>query len=53
MKIKHYEVAVVGAGHAGVESALAYSLSFTDFIPARLVRGSLEGKKYVRMKNSL
>lgn len=37
----------------GVESALAYSLNMSTFIPARLVPGSSSGKKYVKMKNSL
>ena len=38
---------------SGLESAIAYSLNMNAFIPARLVRGSLEGKKYIKMKNSL
>ena len=37
----------------GLESALAYSLSDLTFVPATLCRGSVGGRKYVRMKNSL
>ena len=35
------------------EAAIAYSLSDMPFFPAKLVKGSPEGKKYVKMKNSL
>ena len=38
---------------SGVESALALSFSEAPFLRARLVKGSPEGKKYVKMKNSL
>ncbi len=38
---------------SGVESALALSFSEAPFLRARLVKGSTEGKKYVKMKNSL
>jgi len=38
---------------SGLESALAYSFCMRSFIPARLVRGSAEGKSFVKMKNSL
>lgn len=38
---------------SGLESALAYSFNMSTFIPARLVKADLEGKKYVKMKNSL
>lgn len=38
---------------SGVESALAYSFSDAPFIRASLVKGSSDGKKYVKMKNSL
>lgn len=37
----------------GAESALAYVFSESIFIPTKLVRGSFEGKKYVKIKNSL
>ena len=37
----------------GVESALAYSFSDAKFIPAILIKGCTDGKKYVKMKNSL
>jgi predicted cytidylate kinase len=37
----------------GVEAALAHSFSDDVFFKARLVKGSPEGKKYVKMKNSL
>ncbi len=37
----------------GVESALAYSFAFSPFISAKLTTGTPEGKKYVKMKNSL
>lgn len=37
----------------GAEVALAYAFNMSAFVPARLVRGSAEGKKYVRMKNSI
>ena len=37
----------------GYESALAYSLAMNTYIPAKLVRGSADGKSYVKMKNSL
>lgn len=38
---------------AGLESALAYALSMSTFVPARLVAGSRGGREYVKMKNSL
>ena len=38
---------------SGVESALALSFSEAPFLRAKLVKGSPEGKKYVKMKNSL
>ena len=37
----------------GLESALAYSLSDSLFIPVTLISGEKEGRTYVRMKNSL
>ena len=37
----------------GIESALAYSFNMSTFIPVKLVRGSIDGRKYVQMKNSL
>ena len=37
---------------SGFESAMAYALSFSTFIPARLVKDMPEGE-YVKMKNSL
>lgn len=37
----------------GLESALAYSFNMSTFIPARLIKGTPEGKKYVKMRNSL
>ena len=37
----------------GLEAALAYSLNKRLFIPTTLTRGTADGKKYVRMKNSL
>lgn len=37
----------------GAESALAYAFDMRAFVPARLVQGSKEGRKFVRMKNSL
>jgi cytidylate kinase len=37
----------------GAESALAYAFNMCTHIPARLVRGSTEGHKYVKMKNSI
>ena len=36
-----------------IESALAYAFNLYTFVPSVLVDGSLEGKKYVKMKNSL
>ncbi len=38
---------------SGVEAALALSFSETPFLRAKLVKGSSDGKKYVKMKNSL
>ena len=38
---------------SGVEAALAQSFSEKPFIEVTLVKESAEGKKYVRMKNSL
>lgn len=38
---------------SGLESALAYSFNFETFIPVKIVEGSIEGKKYTKMKNSL
>ena len=38
---------------SGLESAIAYSLNMVGFIPVKLVRGSIDGKKYIKMKNSL
>lgn len=37
----------------GAESALAYIFSEATFIPARLVKRSSDGAKYVKIKNSL
>ncbi len=37
----------------GLESALAYSFNMNTFIPMRLVAGSIQGKEYAKMKNSL
>lgn len=37
----------------GIESALAYAFSLYTFVPARLVCASPDGRKYVKMKNSL
>ncbi len=37
----------------GTESALAHSLCFATFIPARLVKADLSGKKFVKMRASL
>ncbi len=37
----------------GLESALAYSFNMSTFIPATLVKENTDGKKYVKMKNSL
>ena len=37
----------------GTEAALAYALNFVSLVPVRLVEGKSEGKKYVRMKDSL
>lgn len=38
---------------AGYESALAYALNAATFIPCKIVRGQIAGRKYVKMKNSL
>ncbi len=38
---------------SGLESALAYSFNMNTFIPVRLVEGSIEGKEYTKIKNSL
>ena len=38
---------------SGVESALALSFSESPFFGVKLVKGSSDGKKYVKMKNSL
>lgn len=38
---------------SGLESAIAYSLNMEAFIPARLVKGDVGEKKYIKMKNSL
>jgi len=38
---------------SGLESAVAYSLNMEAFIPTRLVRADIDGKKYIKMKNSL
>ena len=38
---------------SGAEAALARSFGDEVFFRARLVKGSSEGKKYVKMKNSL
>ena len=38
---------------SGVESALAYGFTMSDFVPCRLVCGAPTGKKYVKMRNSL
>ena len=43
------EFCVVGS----VEAALAHALSMHTFVPVCLVRGSADGRKYVKMKNSL
>ena len=37
----------------GVECAIAYSLCDMTFVPCTLVKGTPDGKEYVRMKNSL
>jgi len=37
----------------GYESALAYSLAMSTYVPVRLVTGDSTGKTYVKMKNSL
>jgi cytidylate kinase len=37
----------------GLESALAYAFSMRTFLPARLVKQVTEGRKYVKMQNSL
>ena len=37
----------------GVEAVLAHSFNMETFIPARLVRGTAEGKKFVKLKGSL
>ena len=38
---------------SGLESAIAYSLNMAGFIPVKLVRGDIGGKKFIKMKNSL
>ncbi len=38
---------------SGVESALAYAFNMNTFIPCSLVRASLGGRKFVKMKNTL
>lgn len=38
---------------SGLESALAYSFNMNTFIPAKLISGEPENKKYTKMKNSL
>ncbi len=37
----------------GIESALAYAFNLYTYLPTTLIKGSCEGKKYVKMKNSL
>ncbi len=37
----------------GLESALAYSFNMETFIPLKLVRADVDGRKYTKMKNSL
>jgi cytidylate kinase len=37
----------------GIESALAYAFNLYTFVPVTLVKGKSDGKKYVKMKNSL
>ena len=38
---------------SGIESALAYAFNLYTFVPVTLVSGNTDGKKYVKMKNSL
>ena len=38
---------------SGSESALAYALNMHTFIPAKLTKGSVQGRKYVKIKNSI
>ena len=35
------------------ESALAYVFMWSTYVPCKLVKGTLDGKKYVKMQNSL
>ena len=37
----------------GLESALAYAINMYSFVPAKLVKGAVGGRKYVKMKNSI
>ena len=37
----------------GYESALAYALNMYSFIPARLIKSDVAGRKYVKIKNSI
>ena len=37
----------------GLESALAYAFNMETFVPARLVKGEVGDRSYVKMKNSL
>ena len=37
----------------GIESALAYAFNLYTFVPVTLIKGKSDGKKYVKMKNSL
>ena len=37
----------------GVEAALAHALAMKTFIPVRLIPGTKDGRKFVKMKNSL
>lgn len=38
---------------SGAEVALAYAFNMSTFIPCKLVRSDMNGRKYVKMKNSL
>ncbi len=38
---------------SGLESALAYSFNMARYIPAELICGDPDGRKYVKMKNTL
>ena len=38
---------------SGLESALAYAFNMETFVPAKLIRSSVNGRKFVKMKNTL